>query len=436
MNPKFFLGPMSKNIVDTAIEYCNKNNTTIGLIPSRRQIDYNGGYVNGWNTKTFSEYVRNRTKNILLVRDHCGPNQGQFEDDGIESFIEDCKYFDVIHVDVWKQNKEYHDGLLSTIKFIKLGYSLNPDIYFEVGTEQSIREFSVNELRTYLNDLKKNLSKEEFGAIKYVVIQSGTALKENKNIGLYDKEKLTQMIGLVSEFNLISKEHNGDYLESYLIEEKFNLGLNCINIAPELGQIETSVILEKISNNEELCNKFYEICFLSNKWKKWVDSDFVPQDNKLKLINIAGHYVFSDYEFIELKKKLSNIDEQITNSLNLRMETYSEIENKSRINTLQQYFRLFSEKDIHNLSKLFHPDVKLIDWEITANGIDEVISSNEKIFSSVKSFKVNVLKIISDGLVYCCEIQITIDNTDKIDVIDMIEFDNHGKILSIRAYKG
>ena len=46
---------MSKNIVDSVIEI---NSEKLGLLPTRRQIDYNGGYVNEWNTKSFTDYVK------------------------------------------------------------------------------------------------------------------------------------------------------------------------------------------------------------------------------------------------------------------------------------------------------------------------------------------------------------------------------------------
>ena len=37
---------MSKNVVDLVIEF----NGDFGFIPSRRQVDYQGGYVNNWTT--------------------------------------------------------------------------------------------------------------------------------------------------------------------------------------------------------------------------------------------------------------------------------------------------------------------------------------------------------------------------------------------------
>ena len=60
-NTKIFIGPMSKNVVDSVIEYCNDNNVNIGLIPSRRQVENTGGYVNNWTTKEFCEYVKSKT---------------------------------------------------------------------------------------------------------------------------------------------------------------------------------------------------------------------------------------------------------------------------------------------------------------------------------------------------------------------------------------
>ena len=58
--PKYYIGPMSKNIVDAIIEFCNETNNKIGLIPSRRQVERDGGYVNNWSTKEFSEYVNGK----------------------------------------------------------------------------------------------------------------------------------------------------------------------------------------------------------------------------------------------------------------------------------------------------------------------------------------------------------------------------------------
>ena len=75
---------MSKNVVDCVIKHGQKY--SIGFIPSRRQVDFSGGYVNAWNTESFSEYVRSKSSSVLLCRDHGGPEQGQDIDDGYDEY--------------------------------------------------------------------------------------------------------------------------------------------------------------------------------------------------------------------------------------------------------------------------------------------------------------------------------------------------------------
>jgi len=324
MNPKIFIGPMSKNIVDSVIEFSNEMNVNIGLIASRRQIEYNGGYVNNWTTKDFSNYVRSKTKNILLVRENCGPNQGLYDDDGTISFYEDCKNFDIIHVDVWKKYSNLEDGINKTIEFINTGHEINKNIIYEVGTEESIRKFDEYELYYFLNQLKKKLHKDIFEKIKYCVIQSGTALRETKNIGTYDSKRLKNMINVVQEFKIISKEHNGDFISKEILKEKFCIGLDTINIAPEFGQFETKIILNELKKiNTKLVYELYDICYKSKKWEKWVTPTFIPENNKEDLIVICGHYLFSNDDFIEIIK---NLNEEtlisIKNEIKFKLKDY------------------------------------------------------------------------------------------------------------------
>ena len=47
------VGPMSKNCVDAVLDLSKESIFPIMLISSRRQIDYDSGYVNNWNTKNY-----------------------------------------------------------------------------------------------------------------------------------------------------------------------------------------------------------------------------------------------------------------------------------------------------------------------------------------------------------------------------------------------
>jgi dTDP-glucose pyrophosphorylase len=325
---KIFLGPMSKNVVDTVIEYSNEFELPFTFIPSRRQVEYNGGYVNNWKTSDFIKYVRNKSKYIEIGRDHGGPGQGQFMDDGIDSFKEDCKHFDIIHIDPWKKYPNYTDGLNKTIQLLNFCYNENPNIFFEISTEQGIRKFEVNELEKFILDLQQQIKPEIYNRIKYFVVQCGTGLLEGNNIGHYEKDRLIDMVNLCKKYGFISKEHNGDWISIDLMREKFELGLDCINVAPELGQIETKAILKNIKNlknkekKNEIFNKFFQICLNSKKWVKWVSKNFVPEENKEKLINICGHYVFSYPEFQDIKNELNNVNKQIKKDLISKLREY------------------------------------------------------------------------------------------------------------------
>lgn len=292
---------MSKNIVDSVISL---DSPIFGLLPSRRQIEYNGGYVNNWTTKTFSEYVKNNSS-IIIERDHAGKGQGDCDE--YISYQNDLKYFDVIHIDPWKNYENIEDGINETLDNIRFIKKENPVIKFEISTEESLKKIEVHELEYILIKLKENLTREEFENIIYVAIQSGVELDlfKRKNIGIFNLDRFRGMINLCKKFQKKSKEHNGDFLKSDEIKIRFDNGLDSLNIGPEIAQIETKILLDNM-NNEDIDN-FYQVCYNSKKWVKWLKNDS-EITNKESLIMACGHYSYNDYEFNSLNKnKINNI---------------------------------------------------------------------------------------------------------------------------------
>ena len=307
---------MSKNVVDSIIEFDGE----FGFIPSRRQVDYNGGYVNSWTTGEFATYVNGR---VPIERDHGGIGQGYKHDDGIESYMHDCRYFDKIHIDPWKEYQDFDKGLQETIDCINFIYLVmgKKEVKFEVGTEESIRRFEVDELENLLRHLKGKLEPEIFENIEYVVVQSGVGLDLGKqnNSGTFDPDRLENMINICKKFGKKSKEHNGDYLSNDEYKVRFDMGLDSINIAPEFGQLETLCYLEEMDKD---IDEYYNICYDSKRWKKWVNDDFVPEDNKKELIKICGHYVFSNRRFLDIKP---NIDDKIKTVIKNKLRRLNEL---------------------------------------------------------------------------------------------------------------
>ena len=101
-----------------------------------------------------------------------------------------------------------------------------------------------------------------------------------------------------------------------------------------------------------------------------------------------------------------------------------------------EYFQRFSEKDSEGLRTMFNDNVILRDWDILANGIDEVVQANQDIFDSVETIIATPLHLYVDGNVVVTELEIVVNDEDTLWVTDIIEFDDNQKIKSVRAYKG
>ena len=303
LSPKLFVGPMSKTVVDACIEYANDFNTPIGLIPSRRQIDMLSGYVAGWKTDLFASYVRERSNMIVLQRDHGGPSQGDIDDDGLESLGCDANNFDLLHIDPFKKHKTLDSAIDYTVNAIN-SISKFSSCQYEIGTEEAIFPLSTTHAEMFFTAVK-NKTGDNFDRVKYLVVQFGTKIIGTHNTGQFDRDRAEQMVNLCGIFGKLSKEHNGDYLTVEGVKTRRALGLNALNIAPEMGGIETECIIDEMQGNQELINTFFDCCIATNRWQKWFPINFNPNENKLDVLRACGHYCFSTSQFKDMTKHLN-----------------------------------------------------------------------------------------------------------------------------------
>lgn len=294
MNKMFFICPMSKNVVDSILEI---GSDKIGITVTRRQVDTNGGYVNNWDTESFFNYIRTKNdygKRVLIQRDHGGPNQGLINDDGYESFINDSKYFHLIHIDPWKVAGSVEEGINKTIEYIKTLHSINPSLKFEVGTEQSIFELTPFDIERMIVSFTFELTEDEYNSIYYIVGQTGESLglMNLENKGIFHINNLNEISNIAKKYNKFIKEHNGDFLTINDYKTRFDRGISSINIGPELSVLESKTYLNYMTQDQ--INEFYEICLESKKWERWVTGD-VRDLSKERLIEICGHYNYTKY---------------------------------------------------------------------------------------------------------------------------------------------
>ena len=100
------------------------------------------------------------------------------------------------------------------------------------------------------------------------------------------------------------------------------------------------------------------------------------------------------------------------------------------------YFQAFASRDLNQVMNFFSKEANLRDWEVSTNSLDELRSVNHRIFEDTTSIAVKPLNIICNENVVMAEIDILVDSTTTLRVVDIIEFDHNRKIIAIRAFKG
>ena len=304
---KLFIGPVSFNVIDAVLYYSVINNVELGLIPTRRQVDFKYHYVT--DTESFLHYVKSRSNKIILERDHAGPDQGVINDDGIESLVYDANHhFDLIHLDPFKRFKEIDAAAAWTrnaILKVKTESKFKPStIRFEIGTEEAIRPYTLEELALFLKIIDNYLDD-----IEYIVVQTGAKINGISNNNSLSKPDAKKMIDLCHSWGIKAKEHNGDFLPGEGVVTRFDLGLDAINIGPELGILETDCILNSVSPDDK--EALIEILSSTRKWQRWLPSTASDLDKA----RFAGHYLYDKPEFLQIKYKYPHLNHEIIKTL-------------------------------------------------------------------------------------------------------------------------
>ena len=292
---KLGVGPMSKLVVNLCLAYSEQYQFPLMFIASRNQVDYDSGYA--FTTTELVDYIRNSKHydpdRILICRDHCGPYFSDL-DSGLEledalnrcmKTIEmDCNNdFDLIHIDVSRVQSDQQYNVAKQL--FDYAQSIKTDMAFEFGTEDN----TGTDLQDNQDKLLQQLEFVETYKpnIKFIVSQTGSLTKLTQ-VGSFNVADNTQTATLIHESGLLFKEHNADYLRQSDIALRKAAGVDAINIAPQLGYVQSSVMLEY---KTPYTDSFYTDVLDSQYWKKWVTPSVT--DNDIKFMTSA-HYCY-DY---------------------------------------------------------------------------------------------------------------------------------------------
>ncbi|GAA1982642.1 class II D-tagatose-bisphosphate aldolase, non-catalytic subunit [Nocardiopsis rhodophaea] len=327
------VGPMSKNAVDAAIRVAYRRRRRLMLIPSRRQVEaaeQGGGYVEGWTTESFSEYVRSHDPDnlILLCRDHGGPYQnpgekqqryalGEAMKSAAQSYEVDIRQgFDLLHVDT-SVDLEGIAAVEVAIdravdlygRVVELAHSLGRNTLFEIGFEDQGGDTNdPAEFAEQVGTVLERLKAARLPKPTFIVAQTATKVMETRNVGgltlapfavattVHELARVTRRHGVAL------KAHNCDYLDRDQLGYLNAAGVDALNVAPEFGVAETRAFLRMLEelNLPVQRERFLEAAYDSGSWKKWMHPQTTATDTDRAVI--AGHYIFATETFQALKE--------------------------------------------------------------------------------------------------------------------------------------
>lgn len=319
--PLLAVGPMSPEIVEAVFYYSNFFRTPLMLIASKNQVDYAGGYVNNWTTREYMDFVnlmRNQypMATVKICRDHCGPGfNGKYDlKDVYKTIEEDIKTgFDLIHIDFCKHKGSVEGKLQESKKAIMHALKLRPDIELEIGTDENQgTNYSLPNLKEWEREIEFF---QKFCKPTYYVVQTGSLVMEINQVGNFNKSFTTTVSQLIKSKGLKLKEHNADYLSKTEIQDRSGL-VDAMNIAPQLGVVQTMIVLTRCLVYGVHFNEWIEEVYKGGKWQKWMKDN--GPENKMLCVIIAGHYHFTSKHYKDIVRQLGereDIKEIILNGI-------------------------------------------------------------------------------------------------------------------------
>jgi len=393
------IGPMSRNLIAASLELAKEKDFPILFIASRNQVDakeLGGGYVCNWDQRGFKEAIAEIAKAVdftglyYLCRDHGGPWQRDNERNNHlpealamelakKSYVEDLvNSFDLLHIDPTKDPYVVGKSIdmevvlrrtINLIEYVEMErkHRSLPEIGYEVGTEETNGGLTSQEsYEIFIQQLTTELSKRGLPIPVFIVGQTGTLTRLTENVGEFNYHSSKLLADTAKKYGVGLKEHNGDYLDDYIILDHPSLNITAMNVAPEFGYIETKAYLELIRLEEKefengrlavksnLKRVMSEEAVNSGRWKKWVIGDDVhlsveailgETELTATICEICGHYT---YENEEVRREIAVLYE---NMKTLGIDGNRYVLDKIK-NSIDRYVQCFNLEGL--TSKLLH----------------------------------------------------------------------------------
>jgi steroid delta-isomerase len=112
--------------------------------------------------------------------------------------------------------------------------------------------------------------------------------------------------------------------------------------------------------------------------------------------------------------------------------------NPSAAERLVAYMQAYAEKDLPTLAAMLDDAVRLQDWNIAVQGREAFLRETARNFDQALSLAIEIVRTFesADGRQAAAELKIVVNGSIELSVVDVLDFDEGGQLLSVRAFKG
>jgi hypothetical protein len=103
---------------------------------------------------------------------------------------------------------------------------------------------------------------------------------------------------------------------------------------------------------------------------------------------------------------------------------------------VRSFLSAYERKDIDTISNMLAEDVLLRDWNHEVSGIEAAVAEYSKNFRDAESLKITVIQILDAESGAAAELEIVVNESEKLNVVDVFSFNEANEITSVVAYKG
>lgn len=102
----------------------------------------------------------------------------------------------------------------------------------------------------------------------------------------------------------------------------------------------------------------------------------------------------------------------------------------------RRFLAAYAARDLAAICAMVSPDILLRDWNLEVRGTDAFRIETQRNFENAQSITIEVLQLHATKVSAAVEVLITVDDSIRLRVVDVLDIGEDGLVTAVRSYKG